>query len=206
MEKTQDFLIEERTDYGSTDVFLSIFLRILPTIEVFYSSAKAKIVDLCFKIESSNPQNLIPEEQMIDFYAKNFNSLYQMLRREHARVRPIVENLDHLQSPELRPILRPYQLRAVHWMLERERKTEFLVIPPILMKNDRFPGQQFYMDQVNWRILDREPAPRVIPRGGLLCDEVGLGKTVEMLSLILQNKRDFTQERNEIKAQMFNRK
>jgi SNF2 family DNA or RNA helicase len=98
-----------------------------------------------------------------------------------------------LQPPALLPTLLPFQRRSVAWLLEREGMTmgdEGDVVPK---KTDPFSfwikveegGDTFYVHRLTGMAaqnLDNEPEE---PRGAMLCEEPGLGKTIEMISLIL---------------------
>nr|XP_018918155.1 PREDICTED: E3 ubiquitin-protein ligase SHPRH [Bemisia tabaci]XP_018918156.1 PREDICTED: E3 ubiquitin-protein ligase SHPRH [Bemisia tabaci] len=68
------------------------------------------------------------------------------------------------QHPHLVPTLKPYQCKAVRWMLSRESKK--VTIDDILSSG-----------------------PTELPTGGILADEMGLGKTVEVIACMLLNPR-----------------
>lgn len=129
---------------------------------------------------------------------KIIDELYQQLREVHRNKALTINYTDEfIQHNDLRPRLTRYQLDGVRWMLNRERAidyfpTEFVLVSP------RWPDNQtniknFYNERT--MILQANENPDVaIPKGGILADAMGLGKTVEMLDLILLNQR--TIERN----------
>ncbi|KAL2898231.1 hypothetical protein RDABS01_040013 [Bienertia sinuspersici] len=81
----------------------------------------------------------------------------------------------------------PHQQAAVEWMVQRERKVATLLHPLYL---DFFTedGLAFYMNLVSSELVTGS-APTIKDfRGGLFCDEPGLGKTVTALSLILKTQ------------------
>eukprot|EP00899_Mesostigma_viride_P015234 jgi/Mesvir1/23711/Mv18658-RA.2 len=93
--------------------------------------------------------------------------------------------------PGLNVRLHPHQQAALRWMLARERAPATL----------RHPLYKLLATGDGWRVFgncvagsmkvvyDGEPEPSVRDfRGGLFCDEPGLGKTVTGLALILKNK------------------
>lgn len=79
----------------------------------------------------------------------------------------------------LKSSLYPYQVRTVHAMLRHEIYPERFLDPRLVRVRD-----DLYIDcaaQKFWR----HPAWYACPRGGLLGEEMGTGKTCEMLALIL---------------------
>ncbi|CAN6200289.1 unnamed protein product [Urochloa humidicola] len=107
-------------------------------------------------------------------------------------------NAEQLEGdlPDLVPQLRPYQLRAAHWMVQREKgntisqgyvnSAPYCVPIDFIHKNSRM----FY-NPFNGNIsLEPEPSPPYVS-GGILADEMGLGKTVELLACISAHRRSF---------------
>ncbi|XP_027341642.1 F-box protein At3g54460 isoform X2 [Abrus precatorius] len=99
----------------------------------------------------------------------------------------------HLKSlaasvmPCTRLNLFPHQQAAVEWMLYRERDAEVLPHPlyVTLSTDDSF---SFHVNSVSGKIVTGE-APIIRDfRGGMFCDEPGLGKTVTALSLIVKTQ------------------
>ena len=90
---------------------------------------------------------------------------------------------------EFLPTLRPYQRQAVAWMLEREgghtrtvlERTARMWTPLIALD-----GTEFYYNQHSG-VLVRNGEPEGMRRlsGGILAEEMGLGKTVEIIALIM---------------------
>ncbi|KAI0561984.1 Helicase [Gracilaria domingensis] len=120
------------------------------------------------------------------------------------------------QTTALNVSLRPYQQRAVAWMLTRE-----LCPPPsqrflVWQLAEQLSDDRFFCESTAHKRITVEPhvvfdlfegaiclGPSNDPRerlptrgtGGLLCDEMGLGKTVELMQLVLCNKRDASEVR-----------
>lgn len=124
---------------------------------------------------------------------KIIDDLYAQLREVH-RNKPFPINYtdEFIQHSDLRPKLTQYQLDGVRWMLNRERAvdhfpTEFVEVtrrwPDHEMNAKFFYNERTMILQVN------ENPDVLIPKGGILADAMGLGKTVEMLDLILLNQR-----------------
>ena len=85
--------------------------------------------------------------------------------------------------------LHPYQLQALRFMLDREtRDPEGLA--SLLWLRQPLPGGATAGDICYSPVLRRVVRGadvRPLPAGGLLCEEMGCGKTVEVLGLVLAN-------------------
>ncbi|EPS66583.1 hypothetical protein M569_08193 [Genlisea aurea] len=96
----------------------------------------------------------------------------------------------HLASsvmPCMKLKLYPHQLAAVEWMLQREKECRVLQ-HPLYISFKTAEGFDFHINLVSG---DVSPglSPSVMDfRGGLFCDEPGLGKTITALSLILKQQ------------------
>lgn len=99
----------------------------------------------------------------------------------------------HLRSlavsimPCMKLNLFPHQQAAIEWMLQRERKAEILN-HPLYMDFSTEDGFHFYMHAVSGEIVTGIGPTVTDFRGGLFCDEPGLGKTITALSLILKTQ------------------
>lgn len=99
----------------------------------------------------------------------------------------------HLRSlavsvmPCMKLKLFPHQQGAVEWMLQRERDPELLP-HPLYMDFVTEDGFGFYINTVSGEtVTGSVPSVRDF-RGGMFCDEPGLGKTITALSLILKTQ------------------
>ncbi|XP_043701940.1 F-box protein At3g54460-like isoform X2 [Telopea speciosissima] len=99
----------------------------------------------------------------------------------------------HLRSlalsimPCLKLKLFPHQQAAVKWMLQRERNAGVLA-HPLYVDFSTEDGFHFYINAVSGEIVAGiTPTIRDF-RGGMFCDEPGLGKTITALSLILKTQ------------------
>ncbi|CAL0308642.1 unnamed protein product [Lupinus luteus] len=105
----------------------------------------------------------------------------------------VSETCHHLRSlaasvmPCTKLNLYPHQQAAVEWMLHRERNAEFLP-HPLYVSLSTDDGFSFHVNTVSGEIVTGE-APTIKDfRGGMFCDEPGLGKTVTALSLIVKTQ------------------
>lgn len=98
-----------------------------------------------------------------------------------------LRSLAALIMPCMKLKLFPHQQAAVEWMLRRERNAEVLR-HPLYMEFSTEDGFSFYVNSVSGSIVTGT-APTVRDfRGGMFCDEPGLGKTITALSLILKTQ------------------
>jgi len=109
------------------------------------------------------------------FFSKILRASKKTKKREHTT--PVAEFVTELF---------PFQKRCLNWLLEREQQA-----PPTSAwgwsTNVLQDGFTFYSSVFGYTSLT---APNTTVRGGLLAQDVGMGKTVEMLALIASNKTD----------------
>ncbi|XP_020598804.1 F-box protein At3g54460 [Phalaenopsis equestris] len=167
------------------------------------SSGRNRSFDLheIFKcLPSAGRDNMIPNTRMEPentsarpgIWDLTDDVLYKVLSLLHpidvVRISATCHHLRCLASsitPCMKLKLFPHQEAAVEWMLERERKPEFMS-HPLYMRFSTVDGFLFYINAVSGEI-STGAAPTISDfRGGLFCDEPGLGKTVTALSLILK--------------------
>ncbi|KAK0660854.1 putative helicase [Cercophora samala] len=93
--------------------------------------------------------------------------------------------------PGLMTTLYPYQRRSAALMLQREARSQPVLDPRLVEVADQF-GKPWYYDAVTGSAY-REPRYYDRPVGGILAEEMGSGKTLICLSLILATKHIPTQ-------------
>lgn len=103
---------------------------------------------------------------------------------------------------ELHCTLYPFQRRALKWLLEREQSIDVsektpLELPPGFVRTVDADGKQCFVSRFLGLVTTDEKVVWNIPsklKGGILAEEMGLGKTVEMIGLICAHKRDLSQK------------
>ncbi|EXM11090.1 hypothetical protein FOIG_00919 [Fusarium odoratissimum NRRL 54006] len=90
------------------------------------------------------------------------------------------------QVPGLKSELYPYQRRSSAMMLQKEVQPEQVLDPRLLHVKDQ-EGGSWYIDTVAGTVL-REPRHYDGVSGGILAEEMGAGKTIICLALILATK------------------
>ncbi|XP_057807863.1 F-box protein At3g54460 [Salvia miltiorrhiza] len=83
--------------------------------------------------------------------------------------------------------LYPHQQAAVEWMLERERDPKVLQ-HPLYMSFKTEDGFDFNINTASGEIVTGSVPTIKDFRGGMFCDEPGLGKTITALSLLLKTQ------------------
>lgn len=104
----------------------------------------------------------------------------------------------NVQHKNLLSTLRPYQIRAVQWMISRERdefqmQNNDWIRDSITELVSKCGTKLSYCHNSEVLTSKLYAAPKSF-RGGILADEMGLGKTVDVLALILSNPREISEE------------
>lgn len=99
----------------------------------------------------------------------------------------------HICIPGLKLQLYKHQRRAMEWMMLRERPARTVVWNPLVTKFTTANGTDYFLASKATGAaltLDSHTNTEVEDiRGGLLCDEPGMGKTITVLALILKTRR-----------------
>lgn len=97
--------------------------------------------------------------------------------------------------PYLKLKLFPHQQAAIEWMLHRERDPRVLQHPAFLQFETE-DGFKYFVNGISGQISS-DILPTISDfRGGMFCDEPGLGKTVTALSLILKTRGNWARPPN----------
>ncbi|GAB6026708.1 hypothetical protein CHUAL_013216 [Chamberlinius hualienensis] len=125
---------------------------------------------------------------------QNVNDLYEEVLKIH-RFEEKREKLG-VQHSGLVPQLRPYQVEAVRWMLEKEkynaRETDTFksqVLHPLFEEIKLKNGITVFYNRFGGMFVRTKPLKQPTSPGGILADEMGLGKTIEVLACILCHPR-----------------
>ena len=93
-------------------------------------------------------------------------------------------------QPETR--LFDFQERGVRWCIDKEEQQEPATLSPEWVQLRTQKGQLIYLNTLNGRFATEKTEQMMTAvadgtAGGMLCDDVGLGKTIQMLSLVASN-------------------
>uniref|UniRef100_A0A0W0FFE1 Snf2 family helicase n=1 Tax=Moniliophthora roreri TaxID=221103 RepID=A0A0W0FFE1_MONRR len=91
---------------------------------------------------------------------------------------------DHLGGLGLSSTLHHYQRRSVAAMIQMEHE-ERIVSDPLYISLTDMNGKKFYYQPGTTEVLSS--VSNIASRGGVLCEELGTGKTVMVLALVLSN-------------------
>lgn len=164
--------------------YLKSFLTVDPQTDMFYTSTRT------FHNPDGNSSVFSREET---------NELGLDLDGLLEYVRPAVDAPEEPAPPGLLPKLFPFQRKALYWMLQKEldtRQDGAHVLHPLWWAlkptGTGSLGRTIYLNEITGTLsLKRFSAMKTEP-GGCLAEEMGLGKTVELLALILRHPRDFS--------------
>ncbi|XP_010253038.1 PREDICTED: E3 ubiquitin-protein ligase SHPRH [Nelumbo nucifera] len=156
------------------------------TPEAIYGSSKMNLVE--FSTHKVTGSGSFVSKKRARFDAAQF---YEAIKP--SKLEPMLEDELH----DLLPELRPYQRRAVYWMVQREKGASgnwiqsdqnYFCSPlcvPVGFLDTRL--KMFYNPFSGAVSLHPEPFSYV--PGGILADEMGLGKSVELLACILAHRK-----------------
>ncbi|XP_050094766.1 E3 ubiquitin-protein ligase SHPRH [Anopheles aquasalis] len=203
--RVPEFTLRERTEaFDSTAIYLGVFLRMRPASESFdYGcfGARQRLCGLLFTEAgrsdpiseelAATPASSSTETSTAVLSVEQFYHQLRLRHQQHnmdtgSAIEPSIPDSDNLP---LRVQMRPYQQQAVRWLLRRETGAETLPASFVRLQCTSIPEIQFYRDLYSFEVFDSEPPAIPIPSGGILADEMGMGKTVEILALILSNSR-----------------
>ncbi|KAJ3092676.1 hypothetical protein HK102_004409 [Quaeritorhiza haematococci] len=186
------------------EIVLNLSINVYLTDAAFDASESSTTTNLCFElyhlIRTAYPQTTS------DVGSEDHSFIVDLQNLSRAQFvpakYPITDTNNHLQPSALNPHLLPYQRRALGWMLEREGCTldpqgravpkpeDADQLPLLWEKIVTDPQNTLYVCRLTGAIAT-QPFPSdwgdADMRGGILAEEMGLGKTVELLALILKH-------------------
>lgn len=172
------------------------------------------MIDLCIRILVPNATNMadsigISRDDLLNIYTpestsdvSDFWSPRDFYDNVHV---PSNAGVALMVVEELHCKLFPFQERAIQWLLWRERAHNIQQPPEVptelphgFMSTSDADGRRCFISQFLGMATTDEQVPARVgsgPRGGILAEEMGLGKTVEMMALILLHKQDSSTKR-----------
>lgn len=134
------------------------------------------------------------EKVVTTSFEKTVQTLYKRLEAAHAAEDCLaLYDDDYIQHKYLQVKLKPYQVKTIKWMLDRELVVKhhtngFIEIKKRSIGPQDGPTKFFYNPKATTLTTDPKECKTVaIPSGGILAEEMGMGKTIEILDLILLN-------------------
>ncbi|GBG65906.1 hypothetical protein CBR_g54197 [Chara braunii] len=147
-------------------------------------------IDTCMKPDKllTNCSGIwsIPDEILVSILARLSAADLRSVEAVCRHTRELAAGL----APGLKLDLFPHQRTAVRWMLQRERKVNCYP-HPLCMELQSEDGKRYNINVVSGAFSSEAPSSICDFRGGLFCDEPGLGKTVTALSLVLKTQGTF---------------
>lgn len=129
-------------------------------------------------------------------FTSTVDELYKQLEAAHVAEDCLDRYVDdYIQHEYLQVKLKPYQVKTIKWMLSRERvvkhhTNDFVEIKKRSIGPLDGSTKFFFNSKTLALTTDPKAFERVeLPTGGILAEEMGMGKTIEILDLILLNPR-----------------
>lgn len=183
-------------------------------------------LDLCIRILAPNSRSLVPDLALsrqggildLCFPDKPFRKLEAWSPRDfydnvHVPSKAVDPNIP--VAKELDCQLYPFQKRAVEWLLRREGNAK---VSSISLTSKELPygfvrvvdadGRPCFLSRSLGILTTDETMIKssyAVPRGGILAEEMGLGKTVEMIALICLHRQLGSPESGDVSSQQLPR-
>uniref|UniRef100_A0A1A9Z7K6 RING-type domain-containing protein n=1 Tax=Glossina pallidipes TaxID=7398 RepID=A0A1A9Z7K6_GLOPL len=180
-------------DFGFVESWLVVIYRegyqrnkaIHEIIEKLFSIIFVNYSSLARGINGRLNENPSGSEKVLKTYVTT--QLFEALKKAHLILE--TNNQETLKLPaKFLPTLCKYQERTIHWLLQREQHAHSF--PAYFIKLQAKDAQSTVYKYFCGQFFQRErPTDIVLPPGGILAEEMGLGKTVEILALILLHPR-----------------
>ena len=150
-------------------------------------NVKSQLIQIAKNKYFNSSENSINSEMDVDLEedANLFDLIHQIHQKESAKTGSNVGNQVIQRISSLAPKLRPYQINAIKWMLNKERfvfgqsscsKSHDELHPLYLeLKNSR--DETIYYHKYYGLFCKNKPLKEESIKGGILADEMGLGKT-----------------------------
>ena len=184
-DRADDILARARRDVGEKGILASVFTK-LPR--------HTDLVSRNFLIGQQS--NVLPEVyDKPGLWVLPSSALHKIVQHlDSSSLGNLAATCRHLHSvcciqvPGLKLQLYQHQKTALFWMLGREGNQQAVSLSPGSREHKTGDGFGFWVDLFDGKVTFEAPDSHPDCRGGFLCDEPGMGKTVTAISLILRTK------------------
>lgn len=135
-----------------------------------YSKRDKKLKKLLINsfFERCDDQNKLPVESNDMRSRLSLDEFYDALKNAHKNDDLVTNIPQNVQHPSLRPVLRPYQVRGIKFMLKRELQTDHLPTCYVKLRPKFRSTQTYFYDTFSGKLLAEHPDLEEIPPGGFL--------------------------------------
>ncbi|KAG7194335.1 uncharacterized protein KQ657_004547 [Scheffersomyces spartinae] len=137
----------------------------------------------------------ITSPQMAKYATNAKFKLFQPLQTPRERLESLVSNASNgtVEIDGLKARMYSYQVISLARMYEKEAIQQYHHLPGLLDFKDCSHSKTPYYVHINTFVFYRNPDLIRLPRGGILAENMGLGKTLICLALVCLTKNDITE-------------
>lgn len=147
-----------------------------PTLDLFLERNNS--------ISSPSPDNA--KSRLLEIY-RGLDS--PNLKRDHMdpETEYLISLIEGGSIPGLKTQLYKYQVRSVCKMLQVEMSPDFAMLPTTVPITSVINNRRYYVDPINYTFCT-DPSMYAAPRGGVLAEDMGLGKSLICIALTIASK------------------
>ncbi|KAM3138564.1 hypothetical protein pb186bvf_009316 [Paramecium bursaria] len=156
---------------------LEIHSKIPILLQIAYQDTTERVYDQLVKL-----MRLLKAQQIPTM----FNLFIEPDYKIPPLIKQIQEEVQPLEIIGIQSQLYKFQQICINWMILRERQKK-MYIPPFV-RQYKLNGQDLFLNFYTG-VLNNQIPLRYLKNGGILADETGLGKKLQMLSLIIHSNK-----------------